>query len=252
MKLKLQITALALIAFSCQSTNEKTISKYWQGQPVEFSNLREVINTYHMFDSTDTKVGSMVFGFSFEKGLLVARDTSQFDNGSVYETAELTFDTSNFTMKKVAIRLQVPTAKLDVNLRNENNRVTGTYTITRDNIATPISIDSIYQFTAFREEIYILVHALTLSPGDTLSLKALVPTSMTVSEAKMYHTGTETIETINGAEECDVIWLKADGKMPDNKIWIRKEAPRTIMKFYVPGPELSIELVRQISTSSDN
>ncbi|MEQ9467524.1 MAG: hypothetical protein RLN88_08935 [Ekhidna sp.] len=245
MKITLQIILAALVVFSCQPTEEKKIAKYWQGQPVEFSNLKEVVNTYHMFDSTDTKVGSMVFGFSFENGFLVARDTSQFDNGSVYETAELIFDTSNFTIKKVAIDFQLATASLDVDLRNDNGRIIGSYTIIRDTIETPNAIDSAYQFTTFREEIYMLAHTLNLKSGDTLSLQALVPTSMAVSNTQMYYAGTETIETINGMEECDVVWLKADGRMPDNKIWISQAAPRTIMKFYVPGAELDIELVSQ-------
>ncbi|WP_185153324.1 hypothetical protein, partial [Fulvivirga lutimaris] len=197
------------------------------------------------FDSTKTKVGSMVFGFSFENGFLVAKDTSQFDNGSVYETAELTFDTASFQMKKVTIDMQTPRVSLDIDLSSSEDKVTGSYILKRDTTTTSYEIDSAYQFSAFREEIYMLTHTLNLKPSDTLSLKALVPTSMSLSNGQLVHAGEETIETINGMQACDVIWLRADGKMPDNKIWISKSAPRTIVKFYVPGPELEIKLVSQ-------
>ncbi len=237
---------LLILLISCQPpTNEKIISKSWQGQAIDFSQIREVVNTYHMFDSTDTKIGSMVFGFSFENGMLIARDTSQFDDGSVYETAKLSFDTSRFRMSEVAIDFQMTGVSLDVDLNYENDNVKGTYRLTRDTTTSTFDIDSSYQFSAFREEIYMLTHALTFVPGDTLSLTSLVPTSMSVSDAQMFHTETETIETYKGMQECDVIWLKADGKMPDNKIWISKNSPRTIVRFYVPGAELDIELVSQ-------
>lgn len=236
--------SLLLIFFACQP-QEKTINKSWLGQSVDFSQISEVVNTYHMFDSTDTKVGSMVFAFSFEDGLLIARYTSQFDDGSVYETAKLSFDTSRFQMSEVAIDFQMTGVSLDVDLNYENDNVKGTYRLTRDTTTSTFDIDSAYQFSAFREEIYMLTHALTFVPGDTLSLTSLVPTSMSVSNAQMFYSGTKTIETFEGMQECDVIWLKADGKMPDNKIWISKDSPRTIVKFYVPGAELDIELVSQ-------
>jgi hypothetical protein len=245
MKTQHLFTALVLL-FSCQQPkDEKTITKSWQGQSVDFSQIREVVNTYHMFDSTGTKVGSMVFGFSFEDGMLVARDTSQFDDGSVYETAVLTFDTSVFEMKKVAIDIKMSTASLDVDLRTADNRVIGSYVVNRDTTSTSYPIDSAYQYTAFREEIYMLTHSLRMEAGDTLSLDALVPTSMGISKAQMIYSESETIEAPGGMTECDVIWLKTDGKMPDNKIWITKDSPRTIAKFYVPGAELDIVLVSQ-------
>ena len=249
MNYHLSFYLLGAILLACQPSkeSEKTIEKTWQNQPIDFTQLQEVVNTYHMFDSTDTKVGSMVFGFSFENGMLVARDTSQFDDGSVYETAELTFDTSTFKMKKVVIDLATPRASLDIDLRNEDGSVKGSYVIKQDTISRPIQIDSAYQFTTFREEIYILTHTLNLKSGDTVSLDALVPTSMTISKGQLIHSGEETIETSNGLVACDVIWLKADGRMPDNKIWISKTSPRKVVKFYVPGAELDIELVSQKS-----
>lgn len=245
MKFKYLFIFLITIVACKPSASEEVTSITWQGVPVDFSQIREVINTYHMFDSTNTKVGSMVFGFSFEDGMLVVRDTSQFDNGSVYETAKLTFDTADFQMRRVTINMKTPKSSLDIDLQKNNEKVIGSYVITQNTTTSSFEIDSAYQFSAFREEIYMLIHAISLKQNDMLSLKSLVSTSMSVSDVQLIHSGTETIETLNSQQVCAVIWLKADGKMPNNKIWISKSSPRTIVKFYVPGPELTIELASQ-------
>lgn len=227
------------------SGNKEPIKKFWLNHPVDISQIQPVTNTYHMIDSTGTKVGAMIFGFAFEDGFLMARDTSQFDDGSIYETASFTFDTTDFKMKEVSIELQTRRAALDIDLRSEDGKVKGTYVLKRDTTTTTHPIDSAYQFTNFRGEIYILTHALMMKPADTVEFRALEPTRMTLSNGQLLYSGTETIETLGGMELCDVLWLKADGNMPDNKIWVRQRSPRTIIKFYVPGPELNIVLVRQ-------
>jgi len=239
------ITSLALLCIACQNP-KKSIEKKWLGQSIDFSQLKEVTNTYFMYDSTGTKVGSMIFGISFENGFLVARDTSQFDDGSVYETGEFTFDTIDFRMKKLSTDMRTSSATLDIDLRREDDKVKGTYMLTRDTTTRIFDIDSAYQFTNFREEIYILAHALLIQSQDSITVQSLVSTNnMAVSTGLLTHSGIETIETWNGMEACDVIWLRADGKMPDNKIWVIKKYPRTIVKFYVPGAELNIVLKNQ-------
>lgn len=238
----LTTVAFATIFFSCEKQNEP-IKKTWLEQSVDFSQIKEVTNTYLMYDSTGTKVGSMIFGFSFENGFLVARDTSQFDNGSVYETAIFTFDTTDFKMNTVATDMKTPNGTLDLDLRLDNGRVKGTYVMKRDTTTRTKVIDSAYQFTNFREEIYMILHTLSMKPNDTIALQSLATTSL--STGSLIYSGTETIETLNGMETCDVIWLKADGKMPDNKIWISQNSPRTIVKFYVPKAELNLVLTKQ-------
>lgn len=234
--------ALATICFSCEKPKE-LVKKTWLQQSVNFSQIQEVTNTYLMYDSTGNKVGSMIFGFSFEDGFLVARDTSQFDDGSIYETAILTFDTTDFRMNTVATDIKTPHGTLDLDLRLDNGRVKGTYVVMRDTTTRTKLIDSAYQLTNFREEIYMMLHTLSMKPNDTIALQALATTS--VSVASLIYSGTEEIETLNGMETCDVIWLKADGKMPDNKIWISQKIPRTIVKFYVPKAELNLVLTKK-------
>lgn len=241
MKNLFYLTIASILVFSCNKPVEK-ISKTWLDQPIDFYQIQEVVNTYHMFDSTDTKVGSMIFGFSFEDGFLVARDTSQFDDGSVYETAEFTLDTSSFKMKKLAIDMKTAQASIDIDL-NQTDKITGTYILSRDTLSNEYPIDSAYQHDVIRGELYMLFYTLQLKENDSISFKVLAPTSMAISEASLSHEGTEKIETAAGSFQCDVLWLKSDGIMPSNKIWISKSEPRKVVKFYVPGPEFAIELV---------
>jgi len=238
-------TTVFLLLNCSPPADQKILDKKWLGRSVNFEDIIPAVNTYHMFDSTRTKVGSMIFGTYFEDGMLVSRDTSQFDDGSVYETASFTLDTGSFTLRKVNIEMAFTTAKLDIDLERSSGKVVGDYKITRDTTVNNNPIDSAYMYDVFREELYMLMHTINFSESDSLNFSALVPTSMSLAKASITYHGEETIEVSTGKYHCDVLWLKADGKMPDNKIWIRKDAPRKIIKFYVPGPELEIELVAE-------
>ncbi len=237
--------ALFLLTFLLLCTELQAQEKTWLDRPVDFSQIREVVNTYHMFDGAGNKVGSMIYATSFENGRLLVRDTSQFDDGSVYETIEYHFDTSEFVMKKAGIDMKTIQATLDIDLVQEDGRTRGNYGLIRDTTIRNFPIDSAYEYDVFRGEIYLLLNGLNLEKDDTLYMKALVPTSMNISKGQISLVGEESISTALGTFDCDVVWLRADGVMPDNKIWIRKETPRTMVKFYIPGMELHIELVDQ-------
>ncbi|WP_436515432.1 DUF3108 domain-containing protein [Ekhidna sp. To15] len=237
---------LIILALLCACQNPEKDAKpkvEWLGQEVDFNRIQSGINTYHMFDSTQTKVGSMIFGTYFENGKLVSRDTSSFDDGSVYEDAEFTVDTNRFKMEAVSVNMQINTTKLDVDLDANNNTVTGLYRVIRDTTINDYPVDSTYNYDVFRSELYMLMQTLDYKAGDTIRFKALISTSMTVADASIYYVKDEQVTTAAGTFDCTVIHLMTDGKMPQNRIWISKEKPAKIVKFYVPGPELSIELV---------
>lgn len=234
----------ALIACQAPEKKDEEPQKEWLGQPLDLTTVQPVINTYHMFDSTGTKVGSMVFGTYFENGKMISRDTSSFDNGSVYEDAEFVFDTSSYQLESVSVNMQINTTRLDVDIEAQDKQVNGMYRITRDTTVSDYPVDSLYTYDVFRSELYMLMQTLEYTAGDTLKLKALIPTSMTISDASIYYVGDEQVTTAAGSFDCTVIHLMTDGKMPQNRIWISKEKPVKIVKFYVPGAELSIELMR--------
>lgn len=232
-----------LTLYLCQAEGQ---AQNWLNRPLDIGHIREVVNTYHMISADGEKVGSMIFGFWMEDGKLMARDTSQFDDGSVYETAEFTLDLGKLWLLSDKTSIKTPNMQADIDLSFNNKRVKGQVDVKRANgNDNTIPIDQNYSYDIVRSEIYMLLHTLSLSKGDTIKMNVLVPNSLTISEAQLYLEGQETIKTAMGVYDCDVYWLKTDGKMPENKIWISKESPRTIIKFNVPAASLDIELVSQ-------
>ena len=232
---------LIVLLFSCQSPESDS---KWLGRKVDLNSLQPVVNTYHMMDTSGTKVGAMIFGSYFENGKFVSRDTSSFDDGSVYEEAEFILNKTNFELEDVSVAMRINTTKLDVDLACNGTQVNGLYRVTRDTTVTDYPIDSLYNYDIVRSELYMLMHTIDYKAGDTIKFKSLVPTSMTVSDASLYYVSDERVTTEAGTFDCSVIHLMTDGKMPQNRIWITKEKPSKIVKFYVPGSELSIELVK--------
>ncbi|MEQ9403754.1 MAG: hypothetical protein RIM99_09230 [Cyclobacteriaceae bacterium] len=233
---------ITLVLIACQGPKKDEPVKEWLNKPLNASTIQPVTNTYHMFDSTGSKVGSMIFGFYWENGRLVARDTSRFDDGSVYEEAEFKLD-SSYQMQSVSIGMQMNTTRLKVDLDMNNKRVQGMYEVIRDTAVQQFPMDSLYKYDVVREELYMLLNATDFAKGDTLNFTSLVPTSMTVSTASLYYIGLEEVTVPAGTFNCTVVHLMTDGRMPQNRIWISNDEPKLIIKFHVPGPELSIELV---------
>lgn len=251
-QLSLRIMVLLLVSvtiFSC-TTNTKPeeipIQKTWLGRTIDFGSIRNVQNNYHMFDSTGSKVGAMVFATFFEDGLLKAIDTSVFDDGSVYETALFTVDTSSFAFRSAKLNMELTNMNIDIDFEKTNNKLKGKVLVTKDTASRTIPIDSAYTYDVVRSELYMLLQTFPFGTGDTLDLQAYVPSGMSVSSIQLIYLGEESITINSKAYQCDVIHLKTDGQMPENKIWISKAKPRKMVRFYVPGPELSIELQESV------
>lgn len=234
----------SIVLLACQPSEQSSREQTkWLDRKVDISSIQPVINTYHMIDTTNTKVGSMIFGTFFENGMLVSRDTSLFDDGSIYEEAEFVFDTSDFKLDEVSISMRINTTKLNVDIEADENQVNGLYRVTRDTVVSDYPIDSLYSYDVVRGELYMLMHTLDYNAGDTISMKVLVPTSRTISDASIYYVQDDVVTTKAGTFDCKVIHLMTDGKMPQNRIWITKEKPAKIVKFFVPGSALSLELI---------
>ena len=158
MKKLLFILSIALLG--CSTPKNKSIDKTWLGKPVNLQRIIQGYNTYHMYDNTGLKVGSMVFGWAFKNGKLVSRDTSHFDDGSVYETAEFHFDTTDMSIERVAIDLLVGPSALDIDYELTAGRTIGMFKMTQDTTERKYEIDSTYHQDTFREELYMLMHAI--------------------------------------------------------------------------------------------
>lgn len=224
----------------------QSMKKEWLNHSINLNHIKEVVNTYHMFDVNDNKVGSMIFGFWLEGSELIARDTSQFDDGSIYETAEFRLNIMNVELTSDHTSMKTPNTDVDIDLTFNNKLAKGNIEVKRSNGSnSSFPIDQSYDYSIVRSEIYMLLHTLSLQRGDTINFKALVPTSMGISTAKLYFEGKETVTTSLGTYDCDVFWLKTDGAMPENKIWVSSGPRREIIKFQVPAASLDMELVAQ-------
>ncbi|WP_420385078.1 hypothetical protein [Roseivirga sp.] len=249
---KLLFTLIFILPVSQTLAQSSSSQKQWAGREIDLQHIQEVVNEYHMYNSDRNKVGSMIFGFWFEGGRLWARDTSSFDDGSVYEVAQFSMDTTSMELRTDKTDMQTPNADIKIDLNFDSKKVTGQADVKRANgNNNHIPIDDDYAYTIVRSEIYMLLHTLSLPRGDTLSLDVLVPNSLNVSKVQLYYTGEERVTTEYGKFRCDVYWLKTDGKMPENKIWVSKKSPRTIVRFHVPAASLDIELVNQREWKKD-
>ncbi|MBO3699581.1 hypothetical protein [Roseivirga sp. E12] len=239
---------MIILSFTACTSGRHEINKEWLGYPVDFKSIQEVVNTYHMFNAEGDKVGSMIFGTFFEDGQLVSRDTSQFDDGSVYEQAEFRFDTTNFKINSTHIDMTLANRRIITNLNMEGQSVKGEAKVITSDTTRTIPIDQNFDYDIVRSELYMLLQTLSIGEGDTLRFSALVPSSLGLAEATLTYDSRDSILTEMGVFDCDIIVLNTDGNMPSNKIWISRESPRQIVNFEVPSASLVIQLVAQRSS----
>ncbi len=215
----------------------------WLTKQIDASHLRDVVNTYHMMDSSDTKVGSMVFGLRQEGNRWLARDTSQFDDGSVYETVQIEVDLEQGALSNLDMDIQIQGADVFIDLAPQTGAISGAYKVLRDTtVLVDREIDSAYVYDIFREEVYMLLHTIDINPGDSLPFKMFFPNSFTTIDAAIVYEQEERIEVPAGTFDTTVIYLNTGGLL-DNRIWIAKGPEKKLVKFFVPSPYLNIELV---------
>ena len=187
----------------------------------------------------------MTFVTYYDGPLFVARDTSLFDDGSVYETAEFILDTSN--MKTIGAKIDFSigeSTQLNVNLNQVDNRLQGYYNVTRDTVLNEKKLDTIIPHDIFRSEIFMALNAVELEMGDTLALKVFVPTSILVSNVIIHKIGEEKIEVpyFENTMNSDVLSVQSDGGMPENIIYIAKNKQRDIVRIVIPDQKLTLNL----------
>ncbi len=219
------------------------------GKEVKVQRMFDHLNRYHMFDSTGQKVGSMVFAWTKNGPHLIARDTSQFDNGSVYETASMFINSGSMIMDSIDLDLRLPHVQVGINLFSRAGNISGNFQVSRDTMVSNTPVDTTYQFDVFREELYALMPLLDFSPGDSIAFKMLLTTSRSVIDAALVYERSEEIQVAAGTFQTDVLYLNTGGVI-DNRIWFSQDAPYQIVKFYVPGSDLSIDLLEVIETGN--
>lgn len=243
--------AIGIFLLLCSCSDSRVVVQVngikWLGEVVHQDALIPRMNQYVMKDSTGTRVGSMSFTFLKDQDKWMAIDTSQFDDGSIYETANMIFDLETEAFSNLKTRIDVPNANMLVDLENVQNRITGVYQVNKDSI--PLvnrQLDSAYRFDVFREEIYMMLHSILIEPGDSLTFNMFLSNSLSVVPSSIYYERQERIKVEAGEFDCTVVYLNTGGVI-DNRIWIGKAPDRRLVKFHVPGPKLDIELVSSVS-----
>lgn len=229
---------------SCVDRESPTQSESvtWLNKEVDQSALIPAMNQYVMKDSAGNRVGTMSFSFFKTEENWIAIDTSQFDDGSVYETANMNFDLSESVFNRLETQIAVPNADVSINLNRRETRITGSYLMKQDTIERiNRTIDSAYVFDVFREEIYMMLHTISIEPDDSLTFQMLLSNTMSVIPASIYFEKEERISVGSSAFDCTVVYLNTGGII-DNRIWIAKTPEKKLVKFHVPGPKLDIEL----------
>ena len=230
-----------LLLLSC-ARPEPASKLHWLGKPLNEESLNSKLNKYHMYDSNGLKVGSMIFGLREEGGRWVAEDTSQLDDGSIYETAKMVMDLTQPAMQSVDMDIAVQGANVFIDLQPSTEKMNGTYKVQRDTaMLVDRVIDSAYVYDAFREEVYMLLHAVDWEEGDSVAFRMFFPNSFGVVDAALVYESQETIKVAAGNFDTHVIYLNTGGLL-DNRIWVSKEEQPKLVKFYVPNAQLSIEL----------
>ncbi len=215
----------------------------WLTKTVDENSLIPMINQYVMKDSIGGRVGAMSFSFFKSEDNWTAIDTSLFDDGSIYETANMQFNLESEVFTGLETRIAVPNANVSIDLNREELKIVGSYVLKQDTIERINRvIDSAYVFDVFREEIYMMLHTLTIEPGDTLGFRMLLSNTMSVVPASIHFEKKERIEVGAGTFDCTVVYLNTGGII-DNRIWIAEAPEKKLVKFHVPGPKLDIELV---------
>lgn len=218
-------------------------SYQWLGKTVYPERLKDQVHTYHMFDSTRRKVGSMVFGWKQEDGFIRVRDTSQLDDGSMYETLEMKIDTKTLLCQKLNVEFKTPDLLLKIALRRKEQKLMGSYQFRNADQNREKMIDSLLVYDLFREEIYALMHSIDYEKGDQIPFKMMMSNSLQIVDAWITYEKEAEIEVPAGRFQTDVLYLNSGGLI-DNRIWLSQSEPKKIVKFYVPSVGLDIELIK--------
>ena len=211
----------------------------WPLGDVSVDKLDQRVFTYHMYDTSGIKVGSMVTQLTVDDDQILFIDTSRFDNGSVSENARFVFVKNPIRVEKARIVMKTTRSELEYNFDMSIDSVKGNVLIGGDD--RPVLIPACYDIT--RAELYAFLHALDFTKKFKHELKVFEPTSVRIADASIEFLEQVEIKTANGVRTAYKLFLDGKEAIPSNVIYIDKES-RHDMKYEVLTPTpLDIVLV---------
>ncbi|WP_299364090.1 hypothetical protein [Winogradskyella sp.] len=210
------------------------------------------INYYVIKDSLNKQIGSMVFYTELRDNKVISIDTSKFNDGSIHETAKMTYDIKKNILSSLKTDIKTRTTSMNIDLENSTERIQGHYKFNRNgkNIIDR-KVDSVIRYDIFREELYMLVNLMSLKDGDNINFKMLFSDNLQTTVANLFYESFEKVKVPAGEFNTNALYLDTGGII-DNRIWINTAAPNQVVKFYIPGQGLSIELIENSRTNSIN
>lgn len=227
-----------------QNSNRYMDIKSWSGMNLDREMLTARRDSFDMYAPDGNWKGYMTQNFYFKEGAYLMEDVSRFSDGSVVEYAAFKIDTSAMKTDTLHINMRTDQGNAIVNLKIDHQYVTGSYHVTKGEQERMIKIDTTYEKTILRNEIYMLINAVEWNIGDQLSLNVLSPLSMAVSKATIRAISVEDLTCQGQNTSCMKLELRSDGKIAENDIWITRASPRRILKFKVLEPALNIILTK--------
>lgn len=228
---------LSLLFLMVSNINVQGQRLSWSLGDIAVEKLDQRVFTYHMYDTTGVKVGSMVTQLIVDDDQFVFIDTSRFDNGSIYEDARFVFSKNPIQATSTSIVIKTPRSNLNFNFQSTNDSVVGTVLIGEDE--KPVRIPNTYDIT--RAELYAFLHALDYTKRFKHELKVFEPTSINVSEASIQFQEETEIETKEGMKEVYKVYLDGKGIIPTNIIYVDKQSS-LVVKYEVLSP-MRLDLV---------
>lgn len=228
---------------SCKENLNEESYKYWLDQKIDISQIISERDSFNIINGAGDKVGSMVWEKSINGSIYLMEDYSQFDDGSVNETASFYFDLDSMKMSKVLTEMSFQSGGFNLDFIFKNQIVNGKFQINRDSSQRTMDIDSTFNFDIVRGEIYMMLSTLLTNNKSKFSFNTFVSTSISTTKSSIEILDQEEITVPAGIFNTTKIQLNGGGKMPDNTLWVSNKFPRKIVKVSVGGQDLDLVLV---------
>ena len=243
------LSVIIIILTSCKESpkeNNGVKKEYfdWLGMKIDKGLIQNESSIYKMTDSLGKEVGEMRLKFELIEDRLVTVDTSYFYDRRLYETATYNYDFKKQSLTDAKIDINTQGHEIKVDLKNNDNKINGTYDINKDTLnIRHIKVDSLYAFKTFREEIFMFIHAVKLSPKDTLNFDMFYPNNIDVISSQLIAMADEEIDVSGKKIQTEKLYLKTKGGSLDNIFWISKKEPRRMIKIQAPNFKLTLTKV---------
>ncbi len=234
-KIKISI-ALFFLIISGMSVNGL------HAQQLDFTNWMDIIDTSKIIPgvqgydiiSSGNKIGSMVIQKEITNEFIIFRDTSQINDGAVYEEATFFINKNSLKTESASILLinNGVTTNYDYTIEDgkSNGRIIRTNTEDREEVIFDNQID--VSFDVWRSEVFALVESFNLKSGQSVSFKIFSSLQNKVVDGTLQYKGQKVMKVREMNFLVDHFLLEANGLIPTNDLY-RSQETRKLLRVDV-------------------